>query len=347
MSEHIVTPWKMGLGWVPEMEAPAQEEWMKAGMPHQYYNSIYSADVRPLPKAFTLVSLIVWWFNQGPVGSCFANAAAQLLQIALAAAISAGEFFKEDQLSRAYIWYWARYFDKLLNQYDRQGQLKEGGSITNTMRALHEKGACVESLWPYKPDGRILDRKPADEALKAGIINHVTDVMKLDLDNIAARCRCIYNGQPVLIGQPWPAGWDNIPNMVDEMGRRIPVTVNSNGIITDMSVIVGGHALVDIGWAAPGIMHKEHCWHRVNSHELFYGILPPEIRNLIEGYTWAGKIHKPSPVEKCYSFWVPHSYDVELQRNSRMSGGFETYAPSGVAGAKIRQVSLPWERMMG
>lgn len=81
--------------------------------------------------------------DQGPIGSCVANAAASMLEIEWERLCDKYPGMHDPiDLSRMYLYYWMRNFGV------RSGQ--EGGAPEDMMKALTIKGVCLESTWPYK-----------------------------------------------------------------------------------------------------------------------------------------------------------------------------------------------------
>lgn len=296
-------------GWRHDLEADARKAWAAEGQPPLFQSTVFAADDRPLPAAFTLANQIKFWFNQGAVGSCFANAGTSSILINRSAEVAAGNDLPELQLSRAFTWYAARVLD---GSFPSRG---DGGTITNTMRALHESGTCLESTLPYKPDHNWLERKPPANAISEAKSYEITGTVDLDYNSPEPTQRLILNGHPPEIGIWWPFGWDGD-------------VINSQGIATGIGRGEFGHALVLIGWASfAGVLH----WHILNSHGPIYPVLPAATAATVAGYATA----RP---DKCYAFWVPD----KLLRTVAGYGNAEIVAPAGVTGFSIKRI-LPWE----
>ena len=77
---------------------------------------LFADDVRTLPDAFSLSSLVKWPYNQGNVGSCFANAASMLHQIIQQSTIATGYSGTPFNPSRRLIWYQGRKLDGALGR---------------------------------------------------------------------------------------------------------------------------------------------------------------------------------------------------------------------------------------
>lgn len=277
-----------------------------------FSSSVFNADDRPLPASFTLAQWVLWWYNQGQVGSCAGNSVTGCINAANTTAYMAGEPFKVVELSRHFVYYNGRVKDGLVGRGD-------GASCTNQMRAAVETGMCEESLQPYKPDARWLDRRPSAAAYEQAQGCKLKGMIVVDPSDSDARKRSIYNGHPIYRGMDWPSGWD--VGLIDQYGR-------TRG--TGRSV--GGHALYDIGWCE---WDGKLYWHRVNSHGPIYPLPPAEIRRSIPGYAAA----RPGE-NRCYSFWVREDHD--LQQQGRWQ---ETLAMTGMTGFTIKD-HLTWSRTM-
>ena len=59
-----------------------------------FSSSVFNADDRPLPASFTLAQWVLWWYNQGQVGSCAGNSVTGCINAANTTAYMAGEPFK-------------------------------------------------------------------------------------------------------------------------------------------------------------------------------------------------------------------------------------------------------------
>ena len=291
-------------GWLHEAEARAKANW--SGSPPRF-GADALADIDISDAAFTLASQIRFWFNQGPVGSCFANAVCASIQNSISAAVAAGATFDEIQLSRAAVWYFGRYLDGSV------GSRGDGGSITNAMKAIHDFGIPHEVDWPYKPDHDWLDRKPPDAVMQNAKQITIQGMVDLDFSDSNGLKKTIKSGLPPVIGIWWPYGWDT--------------NFTSDGIVTSIGSGVYGHALCIIGWAT---WNGKLYWHIQNSHG---GIYPPLSANVASAVTgWA-----PAPSGQSYCFWVPDT----LLRTVASYGNAELVAPVSVI-APGNKEALSW-----
>ncbi len=299
------------LGWRADIEPAAKAAWQETGLRPVFLLPGLAA---PLPKAFTLADCVLWWYDQGPVGSCFANAVVQAMQISTAAAIRAGAAFKAVQLSRHWAWWQGR-------ELDGGNGFGDGGSVTNALRALHELGCPTEAVCPYQPSHSYLNQKPGQTAYTEAPADTLTGCIDLRIDQSDAIKQSIAAGNPVVIGIWWPYGWDG--GSIDQYGR-------TNGI----SMGEFGHAIVIQGWADPGTFDDNYLWWHVNnSHGPIYPVLPPQWASRVVGY-------KTARPDRCYSWWVRD----DLMRRV-MTGFYEMVAPVGVAGFQERR-AVSWHDAM-
>ncbi len=289
------------LGWRPDLEGPAKERWAREGSPPRFTAATFAAAADPEHDAFTLADLVSWWFNQADLGSCFANATPQVVQVAEAFAARRLGLPVDDtkELSRRATWYYGRQLDGLL------GSRSDGGSVTNALRSFHQFGCPPDALWPYKPDHAWCEATPPASVVAAAKPYGLAGLLDLDFGDSAAIERAIVAGQPPAIGIWWPYGWDQ--GQIDQYGRTAGI---GSGVF--------GHALALIGYVRPGVWDKYRWWHIVNSHGPIYPLPSAEMRAKVVGYASA----RP---DRCYAFWVR---DDLLQRVAGY-GNQEMVAPVG------------------
>lgn len=285
------------LGYRPELEGPAKAAWQREGAP-PIFSASYFGDA-PLPQAFTLADLILWWFDQGNVGSCACNGGISIIALAIAHAAKMGSPLKEAQLSRAWLWYHARRLDGLL------GRGTDGASITNTLRAANLVGVATEEAWPYRPEHNWLERAPSSAAVASAKAFGLKGLVDLRFGDPEGIRRSIVNGCPPEIGIWWPYGWDR--GQIDRYGRTVGI---GNGTF--------GHALGVIGYVEPGVWDQHRWYHILNSHGAIYPLPTPEMRAVVRGYASA----RP---DRCYAFWCRE----DLLRTVAGYGNAEIVAPVG------------------
>ena len=78
-------------------------------------------------------------------------------------------------VSRLFIYYNAR-----VQQNKSASIADSGASMTDTIEALEEYGACLESIWPY--DLAKVNMRPNDEAYQAAKSHRITQALKINID---------------------------------------------------------------------------------------------------------------------------------------------------------------------
>lgn len=301
------------LGLRLDLEPEAKAAWGSGRDSVLKSSRVFTADNRPLPDpGFSLAQWVLWWFNQGQIGTCAGNAGTGATQTANIAAFNEGELFDPVQLSRAFVYYNARKFDGLIGRGD-------GATCSGIFRAASEIGMCRENSLPYRVNARYLDTNPPQAAFDEAKDCKLLGIIDVDPSNIELRKRSIFNGHPVFVGIDWPAGWDE--GLIDKYGRT-----------TGTGRPVGGHALYDIGWV---IWDGKLYWHRVNSHGPIYPCPPAEIQKSIVGYACA----RPKD-NRCYSFWVRH--DLDMAQKGR---NCEYLSMTGMSGFTLKN-PLAWKGVM-
>jgi len=295
-------------GWHPDYADEAREKIESQGG----YVTLEYGDDSALPEAISLSSFIRWPYDQGPVGSCFANAAAQQVQILTASDNSDGfSSWELYQLSRAFIWHEGRKLDGLL------GNRSDGGSVSNAVLSTGNVGVPKEQTWPYKPNHNYLERTPPADVYAEANTNRVTAIAQAPIDKWK---RSLKNLDPISIGIWWPYGWDN--------------DVDSNGRVKRIGSGEYGHALVVIGYIEDW---DGHLWWQIeNSHGGIYNPVPEKIQKRIPGY----RGYSPNNPSKVYSFWVRD----DMIREVMGYGNSEAVAAAGING--FRKKPLPWGRVL-
>lgn len=278
-------------GWLHEKEQEVKAAW--TGSPPRFSSAVFT-DVDISDTAFTLLDNVYFWYNQGPVGSCFANAVAQAIQISMSCA-----GLDTIQLSRAAVWYYGRLLDGM------NGSRSDGGTITNAVRAIHEYGIPHESDWPYKPSNAWLNKKPPASVMQDAKAITISGLVDLNLGDTDGIKKTIKSGLPAVIGLWWRYGWDT--------------NFNKDGIVSNSGGGTFGHALVIVGWAT---WNGKLFWNIINSHGPIYPTLTSEVAPTVKGYAGING--------KSYSFWVSHT---DLTTNVNY-GNAEIVAPVGIIGPK-------------
>ena len=298
------------LGWAHEIEPEARRQPEFTALLHT--GVMFADDNRPLPEGFSLSRFRKWPFDQGQVGSCFANSATQCMQIHTAADNAAGACWEEVPLSRRFIWHEGRKLDGSL------GYRGDGGSIGNSMRAQAQSGNPREATWSYKPEHSWLEQNPPQTVYTEAAQNKLTSVAAVQLGDAAKRC--ILNGHPCDIGIWWPYGWDS--------------EIDSSGRTTGIGSGIFGHALAIIGWLDNWDGHT--WWQIENSHGPIYRPIPEDVRSRVPGYA-------PAFADKTHDFWARD----DMLKTVIGYGNAEVIAAAGMNGFKGRPQLLSWSQAFG
>ena len=294
-------------GWSAGLAQRGREAFLASGREF-YQGPLFADDERPLPRGYSLSGKLKWIYNQGQVGSCFANMAAHVLQIMMVCLVAAGRAGKVFNPSRRLVWHQCRVLDGSI------GARYDGGSIVNSFAALgeapHGVGDCTEEEWPYKPDHNWLEATPPAGVIKDADATRIKTIAAIDFGDGTSTKRAIYNGKPVGIGIDWCSGWDE--GLIDAYGRTTGIGWN-----------VGGHAIVIVGWLDDwdGYTYFEI----LNSHGLIYPTLPAAISADVDGYT---------PTKS--TFWIREDMLAEVLGRAYA----EAYVGSEVTGFEKQELTL-------
>ena len=300
-------------GWDPRVALRAEADFLASGA---RFASASFADDRPRPRAFSLLCMVGWAYDQGPVGSCFANMMAAILQALTGAENQQHNRWEPVNPSRRVIWRRCRELDGSIGG-------GEGGSIVNSFAAVGPGpkgwGACRESAWPYKPDYRWLEAKPTQEVMSDCQIR-IKGIAQLARADFEEMDRLNFSGYPVGLGIWWPFGWDS--GKIDGLGR-------TNGIGSGTY----GHAIARIGWFKDWDGHNYS--QILNSHGAIYPALPAELAKQVNGY-------RPTAGSKTHDFWARD----DLLADVIGRGYSEQYTGSLSSGFKARVIDTGWRDFM-
>ena len=151
-------------------------------------SQIPSADDHPVVDLRKYVNHV---YTQGNVNSCGANvvcAAYDLLREKKAKMMNFAYYHFD--ASRLFVYYNSR-------KYDGSTEEDDGASFRDTLKAIHEKGVCKESLWPY--DVKKVLQKPSPESYDDAVGNTICkyERLKQDIDQFRA---CLKAGFPFAFG---------------------------------------------------------------------------------------------------------------------------------------------------
>jgi hypothetical protein len=107
-------------------------------------------------------------------------------------------------VSRLFIYYNARKKDKEMD-CSSSIIMDEGATITSTIDALKEIGACLESNWPYIK--RIVNREPSEMSYKEAQECTIVEALQIPV-NLYYMKSCLAQGFPFLFGIQLYASFD-------------------------------------------------------------------------------------------------------------------------------------------
>jgi C1A family cysteine protease len=213
--------------------------------------------------------------NQGSIGSCAANAGADMWEI-LYGLEHPGHFI---QLSRLFLYWNARLYTQDTGKDD-------GTYIHNVMDSLTKMGVCLESTWPY--DTSKVFAQPNQIAYKQGddnTFNNYYQIISYDNDRLGDIESAIRANHPVIFGT--------------QVGQELmDYTGDPNKVFNFPKVSKGGHAMLitgvrtntqgkkefyirnswGIGWGING-----HAWfssdyiENDDTSDIFVGTLMPDL----------------------------------------------------------------------
>ncbi|MGM3190609.1 C1 family peptidase [Dickeya dadantii subsp. dieffenbachiae] len=175
-------------------------------------------------------------YDQGPIGSCTANALAGAIQFDRLKDGERPDFIP----SRLFIYY---------NERTIEGDVKHdsGAMLRDGIKTLHKLGVCPEDEWPYVatpakeesgefPPGAPAATKPPARCYQDALKYTITNYQRLHQD-LAHLQGCLACGFPFVFGFTVYFSWVNLQN---------PATVVPLPSGKDMPV--GGHAVLCVGY---------------------------------------------------------------------------------------------------
>lgn len=167
-------------------------------------------------------------YDQGPLGSCTANAIAGCYQF--------DEMKQEEEHvftpSRLFIYYNERLMEGTVG-------LDSGARIRDGMKSINKVGVCPEDLWPYNID-RFTDA-PTKECYNNAKLHKAVEYKRVhqDIDQIKA---CLVEGFPFVFGfnvfKSFGGDWSKVKKGGDGV---MPIP-------EDGEDVTGGHAVVCVGF---------------------------------------------------------------------------------------------------
>lgn len=284
-----ITGTGFGLGWRPDLEDKTEEEWEDASGLSIYGPSYFESGYRTPKPAYTLAGSVNHFHSQGPVGSSFACAVVNALQIA-----SASRGVLSGSYSRRWTWYHTRRMDGTLRQ------VQEGGSILRAIQSVSLYGAEREGVYGYLCDRSYLDR-PIRERRGFYRPKLAGLVRKLSFGRPWEIASALETGNPLVVGMGWPEEWSNRES-IDNEGRTTGVSGQN-----------GYHSVVVVGKVDPGVWDTHRYYHILNTHGPIYPSIPGSLASPVVGLH--DEIKSPA---KRYLFWAreDHLYEATARRNS-------------------------------
>ncbi|AHH93725.1 C1 family peptidase [Kutzneria viridogrisea] len=215
---------KARYGWVPDL--PDARDHVYAA-PH--------AAVANLPASTDLRSVLPDSYDQGPIGSCTANAIGGAFQFAV----------RKQQLpdlmpSRLFIYYNERAIEGTVGT-------DSGAMIRDGVKSVAKQGVCAESEWPYEavqadasghfPAGSREVTKPSDSCYQHALQNRATSYQRVPrtLDQFRG---CLAAGFPFVFGFTVYSSFES--SEVAKTGV-VPMPAAKESVL-------GGHAVLAVGY---------------------------------------------------------------------------------------------------
>jgi len=216
-----------GLGWVPDLP--------------DHRDLAYSAPLarlRALPGSVNLRNQFPWPpYDQGPIGSCTANAIAGAIQFDRAKDHQQPDFTP----SRLFIYYNERAMDHSI-------AADAGAMIRDGIKSVAKQGACKEATWPYEPveadpqthlfpSHSPPRTKPPASAYHEALQYKAVAYYRLQ-QSLAQMKGCLAEGFPFVLG------FTVYDSLYDASGNPRTVLPMPSG--TDN--VLGGHAVLAVGY---------------------------------------------------------------------------------------------------
>lgn len=178
----------------------------------------------PLPKTFDPRAQYPEPYDQGNLGSCTANAIAGMLQFDRMKEKAAEQWTP----SRLFI-YWNERAD------DGDVNSDAGSTIREGIKAIHEKGYCAESIWPY--DETQWAQHPPTLAYQMAFKKRVQKYQAVPQDEYAIK-HCLAQNKPIAFGI---SVYDSFMSDIAAATGLIPMPQLDESLL-------GGHAVLMIGY---------------------------------------------------------------------------------------------------
>jgi C1A family cysteine protease len=199
-------------GWKPDVPDPIRDlKFSQVAKKVRVFDADRPIDLRP---GCSVVE------QQGDLSSCVSHGCVGLCEFL---EIKDGSNFKD--LSRLFVYWWARYLDNCQDTDD-------GAQIRDGFKSLAKYGVCVEDLWQYIEDN--VNVKPPDNAIEEAKPHIISQYARLNtLDDMI---NCLVDGYPFVFGLSLYESFDNVA---------------SDGLVpmpSEREEPTGGHCMMCVGW---------------------------------------------------------------------------------------------------
>lgn len=206
-------PRSFGFGWVPDL--PDQRDLM------------YSAPMmimKKLPPKVDLRSKCPPVYNQGPLGSCTANALGGAFEFS-----RKKQRLKDFMPSRLFLYYNERVMINTVNS-------DSGAYIRDGIKSLNTTGICPEKEWPY--DINKFTEKPPKKCYDDALKSTVKSYQRLNNTNLPQLKSCLSQGYPFVFGF---TVYESFESQTVARTGMMPMPAPSEKVI-------GGHAVMAVGY---------------------------------------------------------------------------------------------------
>lgn len=202
-----------GFGWVPDL--PDQRDLM------------YSAPMQVMKKLLPKVDLRSKCppvYNQGPLGSCTANALSGAFEFA-----RKKQKLKDFMPSRLFLYYNERVMENTVNS-------DSGAYIRDGIKSLNKQGICPEKEWPY--DVNKFTQKPSQKCYNDAVKNTVKSYLRLTNTNLPQLQSCLSQGFPFVFGF----------TVYESFESQAVANTGMMPMPKPKEKVIGGHAVVAVGY---------------------------------------------------------------------------------------------------
>jgi C1A family cysteine protease len=221
-----------GFGWVPDL--PDQRDLM------------YSAPMmvmKKIPLKIDLRKKCPKVYNQGPLGSCTANALGGAFEFA-----RKKQKLKDFMPSRLFLYYNERVMNNTVNS-------DSGAYIRDGIKSLNTSGICPEKEWPYIPQ-KFAD-KPPQKCYQDALKSTIKSYQRLNNTNLPQLQSCLSEGYPFVFGF---TVYESFESQEVAQTGMLPMPKPKEKVI-------GGHAVMAVGFD-----DKQHVFIIRNSWGTDWGV---------------------------------------------------------------------------